>query len=496
MSAFSIMDVVVWLLAGVALATAIAWPRLRRSRMRRQRTEAALARSRMEAAGERREVRYLRELFEGVLSAFPRPVLITDRDRVILFANSAALDFAQLPAEYVIGRMAATVVQDYDTTLLLMEAARSGALQDKTFQRATTGETWRVVATPLRLSTEPTVGPDGLYASPRPYAAPGEVTHLIVTIEDLTELRRLEIVRRDFVSHVSHELRTPLAAVKLLAETLETALDNDRAVASEFAGRIGAEIDHLSQMVAELLELSRIESGKVQLRREATDMQGLAEVVLDRMRPLAEERGISLHLEAGEPAPDALADPGRIGEVLVNLIHNGLKYTPSGGAIRVSVTPHVESAPAPQAAGAVRPSSPPLVTRQMVAVAVSDTGIGISEEDLPRVFERFFKVDRARTRVPDEPLPEATGQRGASAEQASAAAGTGLGLAIAKHLIELHGGRIWAESRIGRGSTFTFVLPAALSADWTEEEEEMGGEPSPNTTAPRQSEESPLVAGA
>ena len=479
------IEAVILLLVGVALATAVAWPRLRRSRMRRQRADAALAHVRTEAAGERREARYLRELFEGVLAAFPRPVLITDRDRVILFANSAALDLAQLPAEYVIGRMAATVVQDYETTLLLMEAARSGVLQDKTFQRATTGQTWRVVVTPLRLSTEPVIGPDGLGAAPRPYAEPGEVTHLIVTVEDLTELRRLETVRRDFVSHVSHELRTPLAAVKLLSETLSGALDSDRVAARDFAGRIGGEIDHLSQMVAELLELSRIESGKIQLRREPTDMAGLVEVVIDRMRPLAEERGITLEAEAGEAGeamPDALADAGRISEVLVNLIHNGLKYTSPGGAITVAVEPLAEMVLPSPASGAVPEGAAGLepLVRRVVAVHVHDTGIGISEDDLPRVFERFFKADRARTRMPDEYLPEVMGRPGASAEQMNAAAGTGLGLAIAKHLVELHGGRIWAESQLGHGSTFSVALPVALTDDAsdTSDAEPRGAEPS------------------
>lgn len=489
MSALSVLAAVAWLLAGVALCAAVTWPRLRRSRVRRQRTEAALIRTRVEATDERRESRYLRELFEGVLAAFPRPVLITDRDRVVLFANAAAYDLAHLPAEYVIGRMAATVVQDYDTTLLLMEAARTGAIQDKTFTRAAGGQTWRVVVTPLRLSAEPVVGPDGLGAPARPYTAPGDVTHLIVTVEDLTELRRLETVRRDFVSHVSHELRTPLAAVKLLAETLSGAVERDPAAAREFADRIGGEIDHLSQMVAELLELSRIESGKVQLRREPTDMAGLIEAVLDRMRPLAESRHIALTGAASDSAPDALVDAERIGEVLVNLIHNGLKYTPPGGSIAVSLEPLVESAPVPPptVGGAptgitgsdARQDLQPLLP-EMVVVHVADTGIGISEDDLPRVFERFYKVDRARTRRPDEPLPDGLGRADASPEQVNAAAGTGLGLAIAKHLVELHGGHIWAESRLGRGSTFSFALPVAAPG-YTEDE---GGDHDEPESAP------------
>ncbi len=148
--------------------------------------------------------------------------MITDRDRVILFANDAALALVRLPASQVIGRRAASVLQDYDTTQLLARAARTNQIAERTFQRVTTGQTWRVIATPLRLDAEASGAPDAM-------------TDIALTIEDLTELRRLETVRRDFVAHVSHELRTPLAAMKLLAETLVNALDRDPAAARGFA---------------------------------------------------------------------------------------------------------------------------------------------------------------------------------------------------------------------------------------------------------------------
>jgi two-component system phosphate regulon sensor histidine kinase PhoR len=455
------IEVIVAFLTGILVATAVVWPRLRLTLARRQRVEAAWARARAELSAKSQEAQYLQELFTGALDAFPRPVIITDRERLILFANEAALSFARLPREQVLGRMAATVIQDYDTTLLLMEAATSGQPQERTFQRPTTGQTWRVTISPLHVTPQS--------GSPPMSVRPGEASHLILTIEDLTELRRLEIVRRDFVSHVSHELRTPLAAVKLLAETLDDALNHDLAAAHVFAQRISAEIDHLAQMVAELLELSRIESGKIQLRPEPTDLGGLVEVVVDRMRPLAQERDITLRTAMPPNLPDAQADAARIEEVLVNLIHNGLKYTPPGGSVTISAEAMLERV-------ASEPSAAPDGTagtaeqeggtmRRVVVVHVTDTGIGISEEDLPRVFERFFKVDRARTRMPDEPLPELHANvDGESAPQVSAAAGTGLGLAIAKHLVELHGGHIWAESRLGRGSVFSFTLPIAESA--------------------------------
>ena len=181
------------------------------------------------------------------------------------------------------------------------------------------------------------------------------------------------------------------------------------------------------------------------------------------MRPLADQRHIVLRADVPEGLPYVDADAARIGEALVNLIHNGLKYTPSGG----SVTLRAERAPqasgddgkAAAADGRRAEKKSEIAGRPMVIVSVSDTGIGISSDDVPRVFERFYKVDRARTRT-------MAGGADAEADEVStpemrAAAGTGLGLAIAKHLVELHGGSIWAESRLGHGSVFSFTLPVA-----------------------------------
>jgi two-component system, OmpR family, phosphate regulon sensor histidine kinase PhoR len=432
-------------LSGAVCATAVAWARLRLGRLRRLRMEASLDRARTEMVAKSREVDLLRQLFDAVLGSFPRPVFITDHNRIILFANNAALELAQQPRDQVIHRLLATVVQDYDTTRLLVEAAQSGQPRDRTFLRAATRQTWRVAVTPLGLATFP---PDASPSARRP----SDISHLILTIEDLTELKRLETVRQDFVSHVSHELRTPLAALQLQAETLAGAIETDPPAARAFAERIGGEVNHLTQMVSELLELSRIESGKVRLRLEPTDVAGLVETVLDRMRPLADQRGVALRMAIPADLPLALADGKRIGEVLVNLVDNGIKYTPPEGTITVTAEA-VPGASAKEEDGTPPPGD--------IIVRVADTGVGISDEDLPRVFERFFKVDRARTRASDE-------ARGMGGAQARAAAGTGLGLAIARHLVELHGGRIWAESRLGRGSAFSFAVPAAREGDIAE----------------------------
>lgn len=238
----------------------------------------------------------------------------------------------------------------------------------------------------------------------------------ILLVHDLTRLRRLETVRRDFISNVSHELRTPLASLKALTETLQEGALDDPPAAQRFLGRIQTEVDALTQMASELLELSRIESGQVPLTFQMISPGGLLRAAAERMKVQADRAEIRLRVEIPENLPEIQADPVRLEQVLVNLIHNALKFSPVNGEITLRVTPE----------------------GQMVRFAVQDTGLGIPADDLPRIFERFYRVDRSRT-----------------------GGGTGLGLSIAKHLVEAHGGKIWAESREGEGSTFYFNLPVA-----------------------------------
>jgi two-component system phosphate regulon sensor histidine kinase PhoR len=236
-------------------------------------------------------------------------------------------------------------------------------------------------------------------------------------LQDLTEVRKLESVRRDFFANVSHELRTPIAAIKAMVETLEDGAIEDQPAARDFLGRMHREVDGLSQLVQELLQLARIESGQALLRLEPVPPLELLTRTSDRLRSVAERAGVNLVLSAPEELPAVRVDRDRVGQVLDNIVHNAIKYTPPGGRIELAARHE----------------------RNMVAIAISDTGAGITEDDLPRLFERFYKADKAR----------ATG-------------GTGLGLAIAKHLVQAHGGRIWAESAgPGEGATFTFTLPVA-----------------------------------
>jgi two-component system phosphate regulon sensor histidine kinase PhoR len=247
---------------------------------------------------------------------------------------------------------------------------------------------------------------------------PGPDRQRLLLLQDVTELRRLEIVRRDFVANVSHELRTPIAAIKALVETLEDGAYEDPEVASDFLNRVHAETDLLAELVRELAELSRIESGQIDLRLETTTVDDLVQPTVKRFQPLAQRAGLELTYEPAEDLPAVVADRERIGQVLSNLLHNAIKFTPRGGVV-------VRSA---------RHGSD-------VAISVVDSGLGIPTDDLARVFERFYKTDRSRS-----------------------SGGTGLGLAIARHLVEAHRGRIWAEHNSGEGTAFTFTLPMADGA--------------------------------
>ncbi len=250
-------------------------------------------------------------------------------------------------------------------------------------------------------------------ATPLGQALPGST---LLLFQNLTRLRQLETVRRDFISNISHELRTPLASLKALTDTLQDGALEDPPAAHRFLERMDTELDAMSLMVAELLELARIESGKVPLQFSPTPPTDILTPAVDRLRLQAQRAGISLALDCPGDLPPVLADMTRLEQVTVNLLHNAIKFTPSGGEIVV---------------GAYR-------QEDYIVFFVRDTGIGIPADDLPRIFERFYKADRARS-----------------------GGGTGLGLSIARHLVEAHRGNIWAESVEGKGSTFSFSIPLA-----------------------------------
>ena len=245
---------------------------------------------------------------------------------------------------------------------------------------------------------------------------------LWLTLDDLTELRRLQRIRSEFIDNLSHELRTPLTTIRLLTETVRDDLEHADVPPRirERVGKIDVETGHLVQMVNELLDLSRIEGGAAELHFDDVDMRAVVLSALDRLRTFAERQGITLAADLPElgQLPRVRGDAERLEQVLVNLLHNSVKFSPEESTVEVTARP----------------------LGDQLAVAVRDQGVGIPRADLDRVFERFYKVDKSRT---------------------PGRGGTGLGLSIARHIVEGHGGRIWVESEEGKGSTFTFTVPLA-----------------------------------
>jgi two-component system phosphate regulon sensor histidine kinase PhoR len=257
---------------------------------------------------------------------------------------------------------------------------------------------------------------------------PLEGGELVLSLHDITALRRAERVRRDFVANISHELRTPLASIKLLAETLSAGALQDAATAAGFTVQIEREVDHLAQLVAELLDLSMIESGESTLKIERVEPRSVIADVAERIGPVAGRLGVPVRTQPEPAATDgvrAAADPARLGQALLNLAHNAVKYSRPGGEVRLGWEL--------SAAG--------------VRFTVADDGIGISEAHQRRIFERFYKVDRSREQGETD-----EGLGGGSA---------GLGLAIVRHIAEAHGGSAGVRSVEGVGSTFWVEVPRA-----------------------------------
>ncbi len=263
-------------------------------------------------------------------------------------------------------------------------------------------------------------GPDGPALIVRARRVPNDGVWLV--LDDVSELRRLQRIRAEFIDNLSHELRTPLTTVSLLAETLqreaEAVGDAIPAKMRDRIAKIEVETGHLVQMVSELLDLSRIESGGTLQLTDGVDMARLAADSAERLRLFADRQGVTLRVDAPTDLHRVKGDATRLGQVVVNLVHNAVKFSPAGGDVTVRIFSN----------GAE------------VVTAVEDHGIGVPATARDRIFERFYKVDRARLR-------------------AEAGGGTGLGLAIARHVVEQHGGRIWVESEEGAGATFSFALP-------------------------------------
>jgi two-component system, OmpR family, phosphate regulon sensor histidine kinase PhoR len=247
----------------------------------------------------------------------------------------------------------------------------------------------------------------------------------ILVFHDMTELRRLEMVRKDFVANVSHELRTPLTSIKGYIEALLDGAKDDPKTSTQFLNIILKQSDRLNLILEDLLQLSKIESGQVQFKREPLHIQSVIERTLAVIKPLADKKRHRLVSFVENNLPSVLGDEDRLIQILSNLLDNAVKYTPENGTITVAAHPVSDDA-----------EQPAIVTA--VELSVTDTGMGIPEMERPRVFERFYRVDKARSRE---------------------LGGTGLGLAIVKHIVEGLGGRVWAEANAPTGSRFVVRLP-------------------------------------
>lgn len=330
----------------------------------------------------------------AVLNQMTDGVLIVDDKGQVQLINPAAERLFQIDREAGLGRSVVEILR-YHQLVDLWRMAKNGQRQSTMLEVGPQHVFLQVVAIPLSKTLQ---------------------GNTLLLFQDLTQLRRLETVRKDFISNISHELRTPLASLNALVDTLmEGALD-DPPAARRFVHLMQTEIYNLTQLVNEILDLSRIESGKMPLSFHRMTPYTLIQPAYERMAVQAERAGLTLTQACPQDLPVVFADPDRITQVLINLIHNAIKFTPSGGQITVSA----------------------YLDGEQIVFFVRDTGVGIERKDLGRIFERFYKADQAR-----------------------ASGGTGLGLSIAKHMIESHGGFIWAESVVGEGSTFSFTLPLA-----------------------------------
>lgn len=369
-----------------------------------------------------------KHFFQKLVEAMPSPMLVIDANMRIFHYNQHV--------QSLLGREDALAEQRLDRLLddaailqLIAASIQSSSARCGEFNRVSSGEAWKVSVTPVEhRKSARNKHKTTRQEAPAPAAESG-YRYFAVVIEDLTELRRLERARRDFVANISHELRTPLASVRLLTETLEDVIDTDPDRAQAFVEKIENEVQYLSDLVAELLELSRIEAGRVPMSIEPVQAEMLVREVMARMLPQAQRHRVNLRTQIEQGENMVAADSKQIARVLVNLVHNAIKFTPSGGTVVIGTHP--------QPGGTLQNFS------------VRDTGVGIEPEDLPRVFERFYKVSQSRARG------NFIGPGGG---------GSGLGLAIARHVVEAHGGRIFATSEHGQGSTFTFTLPVIISA--------------------------------
>ncbi len=328
----------------------------------------------------------------AILDNMADGVIMTDVEGNIAIANRAA------KALFGIGDEAAKTlieaVRDHEMDDLLKQCLKTAEAQTTQYESNTTRRYIRVIGVPILHE---------------------ELRGTLLLVQDLTDLRNLQTTRRELIGNISHEFRTPLAGIKAMVETLRDGAIDDRERADDFLLRIDGEVDRLTQIVAELTELSRIETGKAELSLEPVNLNQLLEDIINQLGPQVQRQELTAEVQLADNLPLVDADKIRIRQAIVNIVHNAVKFTPPGGRILLATR----------------------VDDDSVIVDISDTGPGIARSDLPRIFERFYKADRARSNK----------------------GGTGMGLAISRHIVEAHGGRVSVHSTEGKGSTFRLSIP-------------------------------------
>jgi len=340
---------------------------------------------------------------EAVLAHMSDALLVLDARGRLSLVNPAAERIFGLSASTVIGHRLIEAFRHFELDALVRQAERQHAAMAREI------ELHHPAHRLLRVQVNPAAGPRG------------EFLGMVVVAQDVTDQHRTDMMRREFVANVSHELRTPLTSVRALAEALVAGAARDRETGPRFLEQIITEIDRLTLLVNDLLDLSAIESGSAKMEMESVPVGDVIDEVVAKFRPLAERHRVALR--AGAPGGNgasgaAWADRTRLTQAVANLVDNAIKYTPEGGVVTVAGEPR----------------------DGMIAVSVADTGIGIAPEHLSRIFERFYRAEGSRSR---------------------ALGGTGLGLSIVKHIATSHGGEVEVQSTEGQGSRFTLLLPRA-----------------------------------
>lgn len=384
--------------------------------------EQAVSRLETELRGQERARRELEE----VLASLQDAVVMVDAEAHIRFLNNAALQMFEVRVENVLGAQLLESLPSFG----IEAAVRAAVHEEKSSAEELTLYTPRLREVLLRVA---------------PVRRNGHVAGAVVIVQDLTELRRLERMRRDFVANASHELRTPVANIRAMVETLSDAPDDEH-LASRFHPQIITEAERLSRLVSDLLDLARLEQQTEEPEKTSGGAIDLVPMIYEVVRQ-SKYKALDRHIEVEcsfapgcERDVFVRGDAASLEQVVFNLLDNALMYTPSGGQVCLSVECKEpcegdESTPDKSTPDKSTPGD-----KKRVLLRVRDSGIGIPENDLPRIFERFYRVDKARAR---------------------AQGGTGLGLAIVKHIVENHGGHVDVESIENRGSTFTVALPGA-----------------------------------